>query len=170
MLFATFFSAVLLLVTSFARSFKEAQAYVVPLMVVCLAPGFMSVMPGLELGPLLSVVPLANIVLLARDVLEGRRAADLGRGGRAYRRLLYGGWPWLWPPACLAATRFCMAAKARGAICFAGRGDCERSADDFRRLDGAGHRGARCLSSSAVCWRYLQRRSMSSQLMAAAPA
>ena len=70
-LFAAFFSAVLLLVTSFARSFKEAQAYVVPLMVVSLAPGFMSVMPGLELGPLMSVVPLANIVLLARDVLEG---------------------------------------------------------------------------------------------------
>src|SRR5436190_8917883 len=70
-LFSTFFSAVLLLVTSFARSFKEAQAYVVPLMVVALAPGFMSVMPGLELGPLLSVTPLANIVLLARDVLEG---------------------------------------------------------------------------------------------------
>jgi ABC-2 type transport system permease protein/sodium transport system permease protein len=70
-LFSTFFSAVLLLVTSFARSFKEAQAYVVPLMVVCLAPGFMSVMPGLELNPLMSVVPLANIVLLSRDVLEG---------------------------------------------------------------------------------------------------
>jgi ABC-2 type transport system permease protein/sodium transport system permease protein len=70
-LFSMFFAAVLLLVTSFARSFKEAQAYVVPLMVVCLAPGFMSVMPGLELNWLMSVVPLANIVLLARDVLEG---------------------------------------------------------------------------------------------------
>ena len=31
-LFAAFFSAVLLAVTSFARSFKEAQAYLIPLM------------------------------------------------------------------------------------------------------------------------------------------
>lgn len=70
-LFAAFFSAVLLSITSFARSFKEAQAYVIPLMVVALVPGFITVMPGLELNPLLSVTPLANIVLLARDVLRG---------------------------------------------------------------------------------------------------
>src|SRR4029079_5166652 len=89
-LFSTFFSAVLLLVTSFARSFKEAQAYVVPLMVVALVPGFMSVMPGLTLGPLLSVVPLANIVLLARDVLEGD--APLVWGAVAVlSTILYGG-------------------------------------------------------------------------------
>ncbi len=70
-LFAAFFSAVLLSITSFARSFKEAQAYVIPLMVVSLVPGFITVMPDLVLNPLLSVTPLANIVLLARDVLKG---------------------------------------------------------------------------------------------------
>jgi ABC-2 type transport system permease protein/sodium transport system permease protein len=70
-LFAAFFSAVLLCVTSFARSFKEAQAYLIPLMLLSMAPGFLSVMPDLELNAWLSVAPLANIVLLARDVLEG---------------------------------------------------------------------------------------------------
>jgi sodium transport system permease protein len=80
----------LLLVTSFARSFKEAQAYVVPLMVVCLAPGFMSVMPGLELGPLMSVVPLANIVLLSRDVLEGDAPVFYGAVA-VLSTILYGG-------------------------------------------------------------------------------
>jgi len=89
-LFAAFFSAVLLLVTSFARSFKEAQAYVVPLMVASLAPGFMSVMPGLELGPLMSVVPLANIVLLARDVLEGD-APLIWAAVAVLSTILYGG-------------------------------------------------------------------------------
>ncbi len=89
-LFSMFFAAVLLLVTSFARSFKEAQAYVVPLMVVCLAPGFMSVMPGLELNWLLSVVPLANIVLLARDVLEGD-APLLWGAVAVVSTILYGG-------------------------------------------------------------------------------
>jgi ABC-2 type transport system permease protein/sodium transport system permease protein len=62
---------VLLSITSFARSFKEAQAYLIPLMLVSLAPGFLSVMPDLQLNAVLSVTPLANIVLLARDVLEG---------------------------------------------------------------------------------------------------
>jgi ABC-2 type transport system permease protein/sodium transport system permease protein len=77
-LFAAFFAAVLLSITSFARSFKEAQAYLIPLMVVSLAPGFLSVMPGLHLGPFWSVVPLANIVLLARDVLQGEAAWGWG--------------------------------------------------------------------------------------------
>lgn len=71
MLFAAFFSAVLLSITSFARSFKEAQAYLIPLMLISLAPGFLSVVPGVELNAPLSITPLANIVLLARDVLEG---------------------------------------------------------------------------------------------------
>jgi ABC-2 type transport system permease protein/sodium transport system permease protein len=70
-LFAAFFSALLLAVTSFARSFKEAQAYLIPFMLLAIAPGFLSVMPGIELGHLWAVTPLVNIVLLARDVLQG---------------------------------------------------------------------------------------------------
>lgn len=70
-LFAAFFSAILLAVTSFARSFKEAQAYLIPLMLLSLAPGMMSLMPELEFNGLLAVTPLVNIVLLARDVFEG---------------------------------------------------------------------------------------------------
>jgi ABC-2 type transport system permease protein/sodium transport system permease protein len=69
-LFAGFFSAVLLSLTSFARSFKEAQAYLIPLMLLSLAPGLMSMIPGLELKGFLAVAPLVNIVLLGRDLLE----------------------------------------------------------------------------------------------------
>ncbi len=70
-LFAAFFSAILLAVTSFARSFKEAQAYLIPLMLLSLAPGMMTLMPGLEFSRTLAVTPLVNIVLLARDLLQG---------------------------------------------------------------------------------------------------
>jgi len=70
-LFAAFFSAILLALTSFARSFKEAQAYLIPVMLLSLAPGMLSLTPGLEFGPWLALTPLVNIVLLARDVLEG---------------------------------------------------------------------------------------------------
>src|SRR4029450_9685519 len=61
-LFAAFFSAVLLCVTSFARSFKEAQAYLIPLMLVALAPGFLAII-GAQLNAWMCVIPLANIVL-----------------------------------------------------------------------------------------------------------
>ena len=71
LLFAAFFSAVLLAITSFARSFKEAQAYLIPLMLLSLAPGVMGMVPGLTLEGPLSVVPLVNIVLLSRDLFEG---------------------------------------------------------------------------------------------------
>ncbi|WP_425616210.1 ABC transporter permease subunit/CPBP intramembrane protease [Anatilimnocola sp. NA78] len=70
LLFAAFFSAVMLTVTSFARSFKEAQAYLIPLVLLALAPGFLSLLPGLKLEGILAITPLANIVLLARDLLQ----------------------------------------------------------------------------------------------------
>jgi sodium transport system permease protein len=71
LLFASFFSAVLLAVTSFAKSFKEAQAYLIPLMLFTLGPGLLSLSPAMELGGLLAFVPLVNVVLLARDVFAG---------------------------------------------------------------------------------------------------
>ena len=70
-LFAAFFSAILLTLTSCARSFKEAQAYIIPLMLVCLVPGVLCLMPGLEFTGWMAVTPLVNIVMLARDLLEG---------------------------------------------------------------------------------------------------
>jgi ABC-2 type transport system permease protein/sodium transport system permease protein len=76
--FAAFFSAVLLSVTSLARSFKEAQAYLIPLMLISIAPGLMGVMPGIEFNQLFAVTPLVNIVLLCRDMLEQRADPVLG--------------------------------------------------------------------------------------------
>jgi sodium transport system permease protein len=72
LLFAAFFSAVLLALTSFARSFKEAQAYLIPLMLAALAPGMLSLAPSVKLHGFWIITPLANIVLLARDALQGQ--------------------------------------------------------------------------------------------------
>lgn len=77
MLFAAFFSGVLLAVTSFARSFKEAQAYLIPLMLVALAPGMMSLMPGIKLEGPLVVAPLVNLVLLTRDLLLNKASNEV---------------------------------------------------------------------------------------------
>lgn len=69
--FASFFSAVLLSITSFARSFREAQAWLIPLMLISLAPGILSLMPGVRLTPGLSLIPLVNIVLLGKELFQG---------------------------------------------------------------------------------------------------
>ena len=70
-LFSGFFSAVLLSLTSFAKSFKEAQAYLIPIMLLSLAPGMLSMMPGVTFTGPMAIAPMINIVLLARDVLSG---------------------------------------------------------------------------------------------------
>jgi len=75
--FASFFSAVLLSITSFARSFREAQAWLIPLMLLSLAPGILSLMPGVHLTAGLALVPLVNIVLLGRDLFQGTAATHL---------------------------------------------------------------------------------------------
>ena len=69
---AVMFSAMLLAVCSFARSFKEAQNYVMPVMMVALIPAVIGVLPGTELkGPLL-ILPVTNIVILTRELFMGQ--------------------------------------------------------------------------------------------------
>ncbi|MFN9383630.1 MAG: ABC transporter permease subunit/CPBP intramembrane protease [Pirellulaceae bacterium] len=70
-LFAAFFSAILLSLCSFARSFKEAQAYLIPVMLMALAPGMVTLLPGVHLTPGTAWVPLVNMVLLAREIMIG---------------------------------------------------------------------------------------------------
>jgi len=71
---AIFMSSLSMLVASFARSFKEAQNYLSPLMIVCMAPAYLSFLPGVEVDTLWSLVPIANIVLLSRELLLGNYA------------------------------------------------------------------------------------------------
>jgi len=69
---AIMFSAMLLAVCSFARSFKEAQNYVMPVMIAALIPAVVGVLPGTVLqGPLL-IVPVTNIVILTRELFMGK--------------------------------------------------------------------------------------------------
>jgi sodium transport system permease protein len=66
------FAALLLAVCSFARSFKEAQNYVMPVMVAALIPAVVGTLPGTRLeGPLL-VMPVTNIVVLTKDLFLGK--------------------------------------------------------------------------------------------------
>jgi sodium transport system permease protein len=69
---AVMFSAMLLAVCSFARSFKEAQNYVVPVMIAAMIPGIVGVLPGTRLEGPIVVMPVANVVVLTRELLLGR--------------------------------------------------------------------------------------------------
>ena len=70
--FAVLFSAVMLAVCSFARTFKEAQNYMMPVMMAAILPAMVvSYMPTVKLTGTLTVIPVANIVLLMRELFLG---------------------------------------------------------------------------------------------------
>jgi len=71
-IFASFFSAILLALCSFARSFKEAQAYLIPVMLLSLGPGLVTLLPNVQFTTLMGIVPLLNILMLSRDIMVGQ--------------------------------------------------------------------------------------------------
>jgi len=69
--FAVLMSAVMIAVCSYARTFKEAQNYVTPVILAVLIPGGIAALPATRLESVMLVVPVGNMVLLARDLLLG---------------------------------------------------------------------------------------------------
>ncbi len=69
--FALLFSAVLVAVCSYARTFKEAQNYIMPVIIAALIPGGVAALPGTEFGGINTCVPVMNMVLMARELLLG---------------------------------------------------------------------------------------------------
>ena len=68
---AVLFSALLLAISLFARSYKEAQTYISPLMIVAMLPALVAAMPGVELTPVLALVPVLNVSLVGKEILTG---------------------------------------------------------------------------------------------------
>jgi sodium transport system permease protein len=68
---AVFFSAALLALSLFAKSFKEAQSYISPLMIVAVLPAVASLLPGVELTPALALVPVLNTSLVSKEIIAG---------------------------------------------------------------------------------------------------
>ena len=69
--FSILFSAVMIAVCSYARTFKEAQNYITPVILAALIPGGIAALPTSELKGVLLVMPVANMVLLTRELLAG---------------------------------------------------------------------------------------------------
>jgi sodium transport system permease protein len=68
---AVFFSATLLALSLFAKSFKEAQSYISPLMIVLVLPAVAALLPGVELSPALALVPVLNTSLVSKEIITG---------------------------------------------------------------------------------------------------
>jgi sodium transport system permease protein len=68
---AVMFSAALLTIALFAQSYKEAQSYISPLMIVVIVPAIAAMLPGVELTPRLSLVPILNVSLLCKGLIAG---------------------------------------------------------------------------------------------------
>jgi sodium transport system permease protein len=68
---AALFSALCLALAAFARSTKEGQYYLMPLLLLVMPLVILPMSPGVELNVGNSLIPVTGIVLLLRSVLEG---------------------------------------------------------------------------------------------------
>ncbi|MEE8335372.1 MAG: ABC transporter permease subunit [Candidatus Neomarinimicrobiota bacterium] len=66
-----FFSAVILSISIYARSFKEAQSIVAPLNIVIIFPALIGTLPGMELNQSTALIPVLNVSLAAKDLVAG---------------------------------------------------------------------------------------------------
>ncbi len=73
---SVFFAALLLMLSVYARSYKEAMSIISPLMIVVLFPAMIALLPGSELTPLTALIPILNVSLATRALISG--TADPG--------------------------------------------------------------------------------------------
>ena len=67
--FSLFISAITMCVTSFAKSYKEANNYITLLMLVVMFVGYIGFIPNIELTQTMAMMPMANICLLIRNMM-----------------------------------------------------------------------------------------------------
>ncbi|MEJ1973615.1 MAG: hypothetical protein WDM96_14480 [Lacunisphaera sp.] len=68
---AVLFSAVIFTVSLFAKSFKEAQSYVGPMVFIVVMPAVVGMLPGIDLNFQLALVPILNLSLVCKEMLSG---------------------------------------------------------------------------------------------------
>jgi len=68
---AVLFSAALLTIALFAKSYKEAQSYLTPMTFIVVIPAVASLLPGVELNARLAVIPILNTSLVCKEIITG---------------------------------------------------------------------------------------------------
>jgi ABC-type Na+ efflux pump permease subunit len=66
---AALFGAVALAISAFAKSYREGQYYITPMMIIAIPLSMVSLLPGIELNFFWGMLPIANFSLLFRDMM-----------------------------------------------------------------------------------------------------
>ncbi len=66
-----FFAAVLLSISIFARSFKEAQSIMTPMNFLVVVPVFIGLFPGIKLNTTTALIPVLNVSLATKEIISG---------------------------------------------------------------------------------------------------
>jgi sodium transport system permease protein len=66
-----FFAAVLLSISIFARSFKEAQSIMTPMNILVIFPVFIGLFPGIKLNTTTALIPVLNVSLATKEIISG---------------------------------------------------------------------------------------------------
>ncbi len=68
---AVLFAAAAFTISLFAKSYKEAQSYLAPMMIVVIMPAMIGMLPGIDLNVKLALVPILNLSLVCKEMLSG---------------------------------------------------------------------------------------------------
>jgi sodium transport system permease protein len=68
---AAIFAAILLSISVYAKSYKEATGMISPLMIVTILPTLVALLPGVELNWKWAMVPLTNVSLAMKELVKG---------------------------------------------------------------------------------------------------
>jgi sodium transport system permease protein len=68
---AVLFSAVLMTIALFAKTYKEAQSYLTPMTFIIIIPAIAAMLPGVELTSKLSLIPILGTSLLCKELVAG---------------------------------------------------------------------------------------------------
>ena len=64
-------ASLMIAIALFAKSFKEAQSYLTPLVMAVIFPLIAGMLPGLQLTPALALIPLFNVCQLIKEIFQG---------------------------------------------------------------------------------------------------
>jgi sodium transport system permease protein len=68
---AAIFASLLLGISIYAKSFKEAQSYIAPLNMLVILPAFLAMLPGVELDWKTASIPITNTSLAIKELIKG---------------------------------------------------------------------------------------------------
>ena len=68
---AAIFAAILLSISVYAKSYKEAAGLISPLIIVTILPTLVALLPGVELNWRWAMVPLTNVALAMKELVKG---------------------------------------------------------------------------------------------------